>query len=126
MNTMNFQSTISVESFFKAFAHPARLVILEELRKGEQCVCHLEARLGARQSYVSQQLAVLRDAGLIFDRRDGWNVYYSVKDSRVFTLLDTMYALTGKTPEPLPPITDCCCPRCKSAETSDSHCLPSM
>ncbi len=126
MNAMSGNSTNSLDSFFKAFAHPARLVILEELRKGEQCVCHLEARLSARQSYVSQQLAVLRDAGLITDRRDGWNVYYSVKDPRVFDLLDATYALTGKTPEPLPPITDCCCPRCKVDETSDSHCLPSM
>lgn len=126
MNTMSTNSTDSLDSFFKAFAHPARLIILEELRNGEQCVCHLEARLAARQSYVSQQLAVLRDAGLISDRRDGWNVYYKIKDVRVFDLLDATYALTGKVPELLSPIANCCCPRCNPKESKNEHCKPSM
>jgi DNA-binding transcriptional ArsR family regulator len=71
MNTIETTSSDVLEALFKAFSHPARLAILEELRKGEHCVCHLEALLEARQSYVSQQLAVLREAGLISDRRDG-------------------------------------------------------
>ncbi|NMB55622.1 MAG: winged helix-turn-helix transcriptional regulator [Leptolinea sp.] len=58
-----------LEDLFKAIPNPARLAILEELRKGEHCVCHFEAILDTRQSYVSQHLAVLRDIGLISDRR---------------------------------------------------------
>ena len=56
---------------FKVLTHPARLAILEILRDGEHCVCHMEAHLGFRQAYISQQLSVLRDAGLVQDRRDG-------------------------------------------------------
>lgn len=110
---VNDGSTIDIlEAFFKAFSHPARLAILEELREGEHCVCHLEAMLGARQSYVSQQLAVLREAKLISDRRDGWNVYYQVKDPRVFDLLDAAYAMTGRKPKPRAAVQGCPCPRC--------------
>jgi DNA-binding transcriptional ArsR family regulator len=112
MNAIDNPSNDVIEALFKAFSHPARLAILEELRLGEHCVCHLEAMLGARQSYVSQQLAVLREAGLICDRRDGWNVYYQVKDLRVFDLLDAAYEMTGKKPEPHSVVQGCPCPRC--------------
>lgn len=60
----------------KALAHPTRIAILEILRAGEQCVCHIEAILGLRQAYISQQLMVLRRAGIITNRREGWNQYY--------------------------------------------------
>ena len=49
--------------FFKLLMHPARLEILDELRKDEACVCHLEAKLGYRQAYISQHIMVLRKAG---------------------------------------------------------------
>ena len=51
-------------TLLKALSHPARLAILEALRQGEACVCHLEALFGWRQAYLSQQLMVLRAAGL--------------------------------------------------------------
>ena len=62
----------------KVLTHPARLAILDILRDGEHCVCHMEAHLGFRQAYISQQLMVLKEAGLIQDRRDGWNVFYHI------------------------------------------------
>lgn len=72
----------------KACAHPVRLQILEVLlRDGEACVCHLEAHLGQRQAAISQHLARLRQAGLVSDRRDGWNVYYSVAEPSLGRLL---------------------------------------
>ncbi len=49
---------------YKALTHPARIAILRILQDGEHCVCHLEAHLGYRQAYISQQLSVLRDADL--------------------------------------------------------------
>jgi len=57
--------------FLKAFAHPTRLAILDILKDGEQCVCHMEATLGLRQAYISQQLMPLKNAGLVESRRDG-------------------------------------------------------
>lgn len=81
---------------FKVLTHPARLAILEILRDGEHCVCHMEAHLGFRQAYISQQLSVLREAGIIQDRRDGWNIYYRVIDKRIYEVLDAMRRITGQ------------------------------
>ncbi len=73
----------------KALAHPARLQILEVLgRDGECCVCHLENILSQRQAYISQQLSRLREAGLVVDRREGLNVFYSLTDESIVRLLD--------------------------------------
>lgn len=119
MNTINEPSKKDLEVFFKALSHPARLAILEELRFGDQCVCHLETVLGFRQSYISQQLAVLREAGLITDRRDGWNVYYQVKDTRVFELLDTVYQINGREALPRKDKNACVCPRCNQNKLVD-------
>jgi ArsR family transcriptional regulator len=78
----------AVGDLHKACGHPVRLQILEVLlRDGEACVCHLEAQLGQRQAAISQHLARLRAVGLVADRRDGWNVYYSVAEPSVASLL---------------------------------------
>jgi ArsR family transcriptional regulator len=74
--------------FFKALAHPARLVILEQLREGERSVQELQLALGLDQSSVSQQLAVLRNRGIVAARREGTTAYYSVCDPLLFELLD--------------------------------------
>ena len=112
---MDTTSTERQALIFRALMHPARLAILETLRDGEVCVCHLEALLGYRQAYLSQQLAVLREAGLVADRREGWNVYYRVAQPAVFALLDTALLMVGgvadrdRLPERLP---NCSCPHC--------------
>lgn len=74
--------------FFKALGHPARLVILENLRAGEKSVNELQAALGIDQSSVSQQLAVLRGKNIVESRKQGTVVYYRVRDPMVFQLLD--------------------------------------
>lgn len=105
----------------KALAHPARLRILEVLAQcGEACVCHLTAALGQRQPYVSQQLATLREAGLIAERRDGTLVYYRVADEQVPQLIaasrEWAIAKRGESVQ-FPatkegPIPGCPCPAC--------------
>ncbi len=99
----------------KLLTHPARLAIVDILRDGEHCVCHMEAYLGYRQAYLSQQIAVLREAGLIHDRRDGWNIFYRVADQRIYTVIDTIRSMTGKQPvsfhrEEI----NCSCPHCSA------------
>lgn len=105
---------------FKALMHPARLEILDILRDGEHCVCHIEAALGQRQAYISQQLSVLREAGLVQDRRDGWNVHYRVTKPQVFALLDVANAMVGgvrPTAQRTRAMHNCSCPQCSSVET---------
>lgn len=81
---------------FKALMHPVRLEILDLLREGEECVCHMEATLGYRQAYISQHLSVLRSAGLVQDRRDGWNIFYRVINPEVFDLIENAGHVTGE------------------------------
>jgi ArsR family transcriptional regulator len=98
---------------FKVLTHPARLAILEILRSEEHCVCHMEAQLGFRQAYLSQQLAVLREAGIVEVRRDGWNIFYRVIRPEVYSILDAALAMTGATPLPSRRAsTECPCPKC--------------
>jgi DNA-binding transcriptional ArsR family regulator len=100
----------------KVLTHPARLAILNLLRDGEHCVCHLSAHLGFRQSYVSQQVAVLREAGVIQDRRDGWNIFYHVANPKIFLVLDAVQQVTGE-PATIQPNANvqCPCPKCNPA-----------
>lgn len=78
---------------FKALAHSERLSILLLLEGRELCVCEIEQALGLRQAYVSQQLTVLREAGLVCFRKDGWNVQYRISQPEVYALLDMADAI---------------------------------
>lgn len=101
-------------NLFKILAHPARLAILNILRDGEQCVCHMEAMLSLRQAYISQHLKVMKDAGIVSDRRDGWNMYYRVTQPGIFEIMDAMFVQTGR-PDPIPHAhasANCPCPKC--------------
>jgi ArsR family transcriptional regulator len=97
--------------FFKALAHPARLQILDMLRQGELCVCHIEAALGKRQAYISQQLMALRDAGLVESRKDGLQVFYRLADPLVREVLAAVLGeAAGDEHTPIP---GCRCPHCQ-------------
>ena len=63
----------------KAMAHPSRLLMLEAMEGEERCVCELTELVGADQSTVSKHLGVLKQAGLVEDRKEGVMVYYRVK-----------------------------------------------
>ncbi|MBN1261307.1 MAG: helix-turn-helix transcriptional regulator [Anaerolineae bacterium] len=93
---------------FRLLAHPARLQILDELRRGEACVCHLQTVLGRPQAYVSQQLRVLREDGVVVDAKDGLNVYYRIADARVLRLLEEVLGPA----KPARRAPACPCPHC--------------
>ena len=69
---------------FKALSDETRLRILKLLEHGELCVCDIVAALGMIQPKVSFHLAVMKDAGLIKDRKQGRWMYYSLNVSDVF------------------------------------------
>ena len=60
----------------KALAHPSRLLVVDELSRGERCVCELTELVGADISTVSKHLSVLKDAGLVECDRRGLKVFY--------------------------------------------------
>ena len=63
----------------KAMAHPSRLFIMERLAERDHCVCELTAMIGSDVSTVSKHLAVLRNAGIVADRKEGTMVYYTLQ-----------------------------------------------
>jgi DNA-binding transcriptional ArsR family regulator len=86
--------------FFRLLGHPARVRILELLRDGERNVGELQAALGLDSSGTSQHLTAMRRQGLLDSRRAGTSVFYSVKDPRIFQLLETAkQILTGRLEE---------------------------
>jgi ArsR family transcriptional regulator len=72
---------------FRALSHPARIRILETLSVGERSVGEMQPEIGIELSHLSQQLGVLRRAGLVASRKEGQSVFYSVKDPLVTQLL---------------------------------------
>jgi ArsR family transcriptional regulator len=105
----------ALSQLLKLLAHPERLRILDAIRRDAECVCHLEALLAKPQPYVSQQLRLLRDAGLIDDRKQGQNVYYGLVD---LTLRQWLDAVLGPVAAELPAparhqrVRACPCPKC--------------
>ncbi len=110
----------------QALAHPVRLQILNLLREeGSAYVMHLTASTERPQANISQHLAILREAGLVTDERDGMSVIYRVADRRVFDVLDRLAGLTStdarNTSRRLTPMMrmgrrphGCGCPRCRA------------
>lgn len=72
-------------------ANENRLLLLCQLSLGERCVGELEALLDLHQPTLSQQLAVLRQEGLVSTRRAGKNVFYSIADTSVLALLNVLH-----------------------------------
>lgn len=104
---------------YKALAHPVRLQILHILGHGEACVCHMTAILRRPQPYISQQLGVLREAGLVDDRREGQTVFYRLTSPKVQELIRIGQELLSEQglhvellSVPEPPLDDCTCPIC--------------
>ena len=73
--------------FFKTLGHPARIRVLELLSQREHTVGELLPEVGVEASSLSQQLAVLRRAGLVAFRKEGSTVYYSLTSPQVAELL---------------------------------------
>lgn len=72
---------------FKAFSEPGRLRILHALLHQEMCVCDLAALLNVSESAVSHQLRLLRNLGLVVNRREGTVLYYRPANSRLIELI---------------------------------------
>ena len=73
--------------FFKVFADSTRIKILKALSIEELCVCDIAVVLDMTKSAVSHQLRFLKEANLVKARRDGKNIFYSLADSHVLTIL---------------------------------------
>jgi DNA-binding transcriptional ArsR family regulator len=84
----------------KALAHPLRWRILKALGAGERNVGEIEQATGIGQPGLSQQLGVLRKAGLVTTRKDAKLVFYSLADEALASVSAAMGGLTGATASP--------------------------
>src|ERR1035437_5323471 len=84
-----------VSDLLQAISPEPRLEILSAIGGGEACVCHLEAALGYRQAYISQQLMALREAGLLSTRRDGKYIYYRLEKPEILEMVELAARLAG-------------------------------
>ena len=78
-STLDSLTTRVAADVFKAMGHPTRLTILEALKNGERCVCELAPLVKGELSTISRHLSLLKNTGLIEDRRQGQNIYYRLK-----------------------------------------------
>ncbi len=79
---------MSEVEIFKALADPTRLKILECIKDEEKCICEVIPFTGKSQPNVSIHLKVLKQAGLVNERRDGTKIMLSIVDKNVFRLVD--------------------------------------
>lgn len=87
---------------FHALSDETRIGIIEMLRGGERCVCDLQGDLDAAQSRLSFHLRVLRDAGLVTDRKEGRWSYYAIVPETLGELHDVAVSLRESRRRTLP------------------------
>lgn len=82
-----------VVSILKSLANTDRLLILCHLSQQELNVSQIEEITHIKQPTLSQQLMMLRKSDVVNTRRDGKQIYYSIKDERMIEVLNTLYSL---------------------------------
>jgi ArsR family transcriptional regulator len=103
--------TARAAQLFHALSDETRLSLLTMLQDGEQCVCELQDGLDAAQSRLSFHLRVLRDAGLVTDRKEGRWSYYTIVPEALAEVHDLTVGLRPSTlpgRTRLPVIARCC------------------
>jgi ArsR family transcriptional regulator len=75
---------------FQALGHPTRIAIVEQLRKGETTAGRLIEQLGLEQANASQHLSILRGKQIVVSRKEGNQVFYSLRDPALIEVLDIL------------------------------------
>jgi DNA-binding transcriptional ArsR family regulator len=90
-------SAADVSDLLKLLGHPDRLMVLCQLKFGEQSVGELSRNLGIKQSPLSQHLARMRHEGVVSSRREAQTMYYSIADRKVAQVISVLYELYCET-----------------------------
>ena len=86
-------SAEGVSDLLKLLGHPDRLMVLCQLKFGEQSVGELSRNLDIKQSPLSQHLARMRHEGVVSSRREAQTIYYSIAGEEVEKLVTVLYEL---------------------------------
>jgi len=79
--------------FFKALAHPTRIILVEDLADGEKCVCELTQKIGADISTVSRHLRELKNVGIVDAEKRGNQVFYRLRTPCILNFLTCIRGL---------------------------------
>ena len=93
LKTADFKSQAQV---FKALAHPGRLLMVDELSRGERCVCELAALVGSEMPTVSRHLGQLKHAGIVDDEKRGAQVFYRLVTPCVMNFFQCVASVRDK------------------------------
>jgi len=93
MATTILPTVTRAAQWFHALSDPTRIKIVEMLSHGERCVCELQTSVDAAQSRLSFHLRVLKDAGLVSDRREGRWSYYTINAQALDQIVDFAQAV---------------------------------
>lgn len=125
---MNISSDVgNLADTIRLIGQPVRIQILLILEKNSACVCHIEAVTGIRQAAISQQLTILRKAGLVQPAREGRNIFYSLSNpdiiQSIYNVAEVLKvpqkSLAALSNNPFP---NCPCPRCNPEMDPDLAC----
>ena len=82
-NMLDEELIKEIGDFFKIFADPTRIKIIQALFQSEMCVCDIAAVINMKQSAISHQLSLLKQTRLVKYRKTGKIVYYSLNDEHI-------------------------------------------
>jgi ArsR family transcriptional regulator, arsenate/arsenite/antimonite-responsive transcriptional repressor len=99
---------MAVHLLFRALSDATRLRILDLLTEGERCVCDLQSDLQLGQSLLSFHLRVLREAGLVSDRRAGRWAFYTLRPEALAAATTHLAELQERHAAQLPVLDSCC------------------
>ena len=98
--TMPHQPTVAQfkdkAQVFKALAHPGRLLMVDELSRGERCVCELAALVGSEMPTISRHLSLLKNAGIVDDEKRGAQVFYRLVTPCVMNFFECVASVREK------------------------------
>ena len=80
-------------SVFKALADATRLTILDTVKNSERCICEIIPNTGKSQPTVSQHIKILKNAGLVDERKDGARVMLKSSNKKIFDIIDQVREL---------------------------------
>ncbi len=86
-------SARTASDLLKLLGHPDRLMVLCQLKTGEQSVGELSENVGIKQSALSQHLARMRHMGVVESRRDAQTIYYSIASQEATRMVQLMHEL---------------------------------
>ncbi|HMP89159.1 MAG TPA: metalloregulator ArsR/SmtB family transcription factor [Kiritimatiellia bacterium] len=85
---MNHEVYHARAAVMKALANPARLMIVDQLKGGERCICELQPLFRKDKSTLSRHVAALRKAGIVSERREGVRVYLKLVTPCILNIFD--------------------------------------